>query len=185
MEAIKIGESEAAPLLTQIVGPSEEGKEAGKKKKEIAERYTIRRRFWTDLLERAKQKTKLHSSISPGEYSWVGTGSGLRGLGYNYSVTKHSATVELYIDRGKDCQEENKQIFEQLVANKQQIEEVFRDQLEWQRLETKRACRIKKVFALGGYRDEESKWLTIHEAMIDAMMRLEKALRPHIQKIKI
>ena len=63
VEAIKIGESEAAPLLTQIVGPSEEGKEAGKKKKEMAERYTIRRRFWTGLLERAKQKTKLHSAI--------------------------------------------------------------------------------------------------------------------------
>src|SRR5208282_770335 len=34
VEAIRIGASESAPLLTLIVGPSQEGREVGKKKKE-------------------------------------------------------------------------------------------------------------------------------------------------------
>jgi hypothetical protein len=34
---------------------------------------------------------------------------------------------------------------------------------------------------VGGYRDEEEKWPAIQDAMRDAMVRLEKALRPHRQ----
>ena len=71
LEAIRIGESDPAPLLTLIVGPSDETKAVGKAKHEFAERYDIRRDFWTRLLEYAKTKTKLHAGISPGRYSWI------------------------------------------------------------------------------------------------------------------
>lgn len=127
----------------------------------------------------------MHANISPSDYSWVGTGAGLRGLGFNYSITKHTSAVELYIDRGKDTEEENKSIFQQLANSKDEVEQVFGDKLEWQQLEGKRACRIKKQFALGGYRDDDEKWPQIHEAMVDAMILLEKALKPHIKAIKI
>jgi len=53
--------------------------------------------------------------------------------------------------------------------------------LEWQRLESRRGCRIKKGITIGGYRDDETKWPKIHEAAVDAMVRLEKALRPYIK----
>ena len=36
---------------------------------------------------------------------------------------------------------------------------------------------------LGGYRDQD-RWPTIQDAMIDAMIRLDKALAPHIAKLK-
>jgi hypothetical protein len=184
LEAICIGESSPAPLLTLIVGPSEEGREVGKKKKELAERYFIRERFWTELLERAKAKTKLHASISPSRHNWIGTGAGKSGLAFNYVIRKHEADVELYIDRGKETEEENKRIFDTLAALKSEIEESFGGTLDWQRLEGKRACRIRKGFELGGYRDEE-KWPEIHDTMIDAMIRLEKALRPRINKLQL
>ena len=56
VDAIKIGDSPPAPLITVIVGPSEESKEVGKTKKEMSERYYIREKFWTKLLELSKQK---------------------------------------------------------------------------------------------------------------------------------
>ena len=184
IEAIKIGDSPPAPLLTVIVGPSEEGKEVGKTKKEIAERYVIRERFWTQLLEFAKQRTKLHANISPTQYNWLGTSAGKQGLGFNYALRKHEAQVELYINRGKDRDEDNKEVFEQLFKHKDDVESVFGGPLEWERLEGKRACRIKMLINIGGYRDEE-KWPQIHEAMVDAMMRLEKSLKPYISKLNI
>ena len=144
IEGIKIGDSTPAPLLTQIVGPSEESRKVGETKKELAERYVIRQAFWSKLLERAKERTKLHANISPGQYSWIGTSAGRRGLGFNYAVRQHEASVELYIDRGKDTDEENKTIFDTLVASKDDIEATFGEPLEWQRLESKRACRIRK-----------------------------------------
>ena len=185
VEAIQIDESKPAPLLTLIVAPSEEGRVIGKKKKEMAERYDIRYRFWTELLDYAKTKTKLHTNISPTDHGWLGTGAGISGLGYNYAITKHEAYVELYIDKGKDSNKENLSIFKQLEASKTEIENVFGGPLEWQELENRRACRIRKTITSGGYRDSEEKWPVIHKTMVDAMIRLEKALTNYIKKIKI
>jgi hypothetical protein len=184
VDAIKIGDSPPAPLFTIIVGPSEESKEVGKTKQEMAERYYIRERFWTELLERSKSKTKLHSNISPSKHNWIGTSAGMQGLNLNYVVRKDSADVELYIDRGKDSEEINKEIFNQLFHNRQTIESNFGEPLEWQTLEGKRACRIKKRITIGGYRDDD-KWSEIHEAMIDNMIKLDQSLKPFIKKLKI
>lgn len=173
IEGIKIGDSPAAPLLTLIVGPSEESRGVGETKKELAGRYVTRHRFWTILLEEAKRKTNLHSSISPGQYGWVGAGAGKRGLGLNYVIRKHEGNVELYIDRGKDADEENKNIFDTLFGSKSTIESSFGEPLEWQRLDTKRACRIRKKIEMGGYLDE-AKWPDIVASMIVAMIRLER-----------
>ena len=67
VEAIRIGDSPPAPLLTLIVGPSEEARQAGKTKKDLAERYVIRERFWTQLLATASSKTRLHANVSPSQ----------------------------------------------------------------------------------------------------------------------
>jgi len=184
LEAIRIADSSPAPLLTLIVGPSEEMREASSTKKDLAERYVIREQFWTQLLASARAKTKLHASISPGQHGWIGTGAGKSGLAYNYVVRQNDADVELYIDRGKDTEAENKVIFDRLAQSKEAIEADFGEPLEWQRLEGKRACRIKKDIDMGGYRDEE-KWPQIQDAMIDAMIRLEKALKPHIARLDV
>lgn len=184
IEGIRIGESPPAPLLTLIVGPSEEGREAGEAKKERAERYTIRRRFWTALLDRAKQRSKLHSAVSAGEYGWVGAGSGKRGVSFNYVITQHGATVELYIDRGREAGDENELIFNSLYRHKDEIERTFGEGLSWEPLEAKRACRIAHRMELGGYRDE-SRWPEIQDAMVDGMVRLEQALRPYIPQLPV
>lgn len=170
IEAIRIGNSEPAPLLTLIVGPSEESRTVGERKKEMAERHILRYNFWKELLERAKEKTKLHAQTSPQPYTSIGAGAGKSGLAFNYSVTQHEARVELYIDRGKDSEKENKAIFDQLFSHKEEIERAFGESLIWERLDTKRACRISKQLVLGGYRDQE-KWPEIHDQMIDAMIR--------------
>lgn len=185
VEAIQIGDSLPAPLLTEIVGPSEEGKEVGRAKQEIAERYIIRERFCTQLLDSVKQKTKLHANISATQHNWLGTSAGKQGIGYNYSIRKNEGQVELYIDRGKEKGEENKEIFEQLFENKEDIENIFEEALSWERLEGKRACRISKRISVGGYRDEEEKWPQVHEAMVDSMIRLEKSLKPYISKLNL
>ncbi len=185
VEAIKIGDSEPAPLLTLIVGPSEEVRDAGVVKKDFTERHFIRHQYWTQLLEYAKTKTKLHANIKPSHYNWVGTGAGSQGLGFNYTVTQHESVVELYIDKGKDSTEQNKDIFNKLYDSREEIEKAFGESLEWQRLDERQACRIKKFITLGGYRDTEDKWPKIHEDMVDAMIRLEKALKPHINKLSM
>lgn len=181
VEAVRIGESPPAPLLTRIVGPSVEARAAGTTKKDLSERHEIRHRFWALLLESAKGKTKLHAGISPGAYNWIGTGAGVRGLNLNYAIRQHETQVELYIDRGQA--EENTTVFEQLLNHQAPVEESFGAALEWQRLDGKRACRIRYQVELGGWRDE-AKWPEVIEATVDAMISLEKALRGPIKEVK-
>jgi len=183
VEAIKIGDSPGAPLLTLITGPSDEAVKVGNVKKEVAERYIIREKFWKQLLERAKKKTKLHANISPNKYSWLGTSAGLlNGLGMNYSVRQNDAQVELYIDADRDTGEGNKSILMNLKNFQNEIEKEFGGELEWESLEGKRACRIRKRIEGGGWQNEE-KWNQVHEEMIDAMVALDQSLRPYLKKL--
>jgi Domain of unknown function (DUF4268) len=185
VEAVRIGDSPPAPLFTLIVGPSQETKEVGQTKKQIAERYGIRKRWWTQLVERAAKVSKLHAHITPGEYSWLGTSAGIRGLNLNYVVTQDESSAELYIDRGKDSEEENKAIFDKLQASQAAVEKAFGGPLSWERLEGKRACRIRFTQTGGGYRSPEEKWPELQDGIIGAMTRLEQALRPFLKQLNL
>ena len=182
LEAVRIEDSLPAPLLTLIVGSSEESQEFGETKKELKGRHILRHRFWTSLLERAKEETLLHANSSPVQGSEVWT-TVKRGLSFRYLIRQHGSGVELYIDRGREADSENNEIFDTLEKAKGKIKEVFGEPLEWQRLEGQRSCRIGKQLSLGGYRDDEKKWQEIQDAMIDTMIRLEEAFRPHIDRL--
>jgi hypothetical protein len=182
IEAYRIGDSPPAPLLTVIAGPSPEAKQIGDQKKELAQRHLLRMEFWSQLLEQAKERTSLHARISPGKDNWISAGAGRSGLGFNYVIRMSDAQVELYIDKGEA--EANKDIFDQLITNKEQIEAVFGEPLDWQRLDDRRASRICHHLTMGGLADRDL-WPEIQEAMIDAMVRLEKALKPHIKRLRL
>ena len=184
VEAYKIGNSDPAPKFTVIAGPTESGKAVGNEKKKIAERHKKRFRFWESLLEKSQKKTSLHSNISPSMESWISTGAGKSGLAFNYVITFKHGQIELYIDRGKDSKDENKQIFDKFQFHRDEIEKEFGDKLTWERLDDKRASRISKRFGNAGLNDEE-KWDKLQNSMIDGMIRLEKAFRGYIQNIKI
>ena len=68
--------------------------------------------------------------------------------------------------------------------NRAEIEKAFGGRLSWERLEGKRACRIK--FAQeGGYRSPEDQWPKMQDDIIAAMNRLEQALRPFLKQLKL
>jgi hypothetical protein len=176
--------SAPACLFTLITGPSEETREVGDTKQEIADRYTIRRHFWETLLDRARQKTKLYSTLSSTNDNWISFASGKPGLSFLTSIKQHAATAQLVIDRGKDSAVENRTILDHLKKHRAEIEREFGAPLEWYEPEGVRLCRVIHEIKAGGYRDEEAKWPEIQDAIIDAMVRLEKALRPYLSSIQ-
>ena len=103
-------------------------------------------------------------------------------MSFNYSITLETGRVALYINTGKDSAERNREIFDALEAHKAEIEKTYGEELEWDAVEGRSACRIRKSLGVGGLRDQD-KWPAIHDAMIDAMVRLEKALRPHLKRV--
>lgn len=148
---------------------------------EEVERYQVRRRFWAGLIEQARVRGTSHGNLTPPRYGWVGTGSGTSGIAFNYVIWQHSGAAELYIDRGD--RDENKRIFDELAAHRADIEEVA-GQLQWDRLDAKRATRIRTPMVEGGWRDE-SAWPDVQRQMIDLMERLEQALRPQVAALNL
>lgn len=183
LAAYRIAGSEPAPLFTVIVGPSAESKSFGKQKKELAERHILRLKFWEQLLSRAKEKgVQLHAQRAPSKDSWISAGAGVRsGVSFVYVIwMTEEAAVELYIDTGD--KEENKRIFDALQKRKGEIEAAFGCPLSWERLDEKRACRVRFVLKVGGLGDGEAKWPSIQDAMIAAMDKLSKAIKPHLAR---
>jgi hypothetical protein len=171
--------------MTLIVGPSEDTKIITEEKQEIAARYGERRHFWEGLLAVANKKTSIHAGRSPSKDSWISGSIGKRGIDFSYVIRQHDVQVEVWIARGSGQTVENKQIFDTLLAKKDDIQAAFGEpELEWQRLEGREGCRIRATSNIGGYRDPE-KWPEIYEWMSDHMVALERAFRSHINALKI
>jgi len=156
-----------------------EKEQVGRKKR--AERHDVRLKFWEGLIAVARVRKTRHANIKPGAYHWLGASSGIRGLGFNYVIVQEYGVTELYIDRGDAA--ENKQIFDHLYAMKDEIEKSFGGTLQWERLDTKRACRIKHVVERGGYRSPETQWAEIQLEMVDTMTKLEASIRPGLESL--
>ena len=181
LEAVRIENSPPAALFTLITGPSEESTGASEAKRDLADRYKIRKRFWEQVLERSKSKTKLHSGISANTYGWIGSGAGLpSGMSLNYSVRLHDTHVELYIDGGRDAEEDNLRRFNELYSKRELIESNFSGNIEWEPLEGRRACRISSRINIGGWKDEEA-WADISEALVDRMIDFHAAIKPYLK----
>lgn len=181
LEAFRIGDSPPAPKLTLVAGPSPESRAIGSQKKELAERHKLRLDFWRSLQERLAGKTSLHANITPGKENWISTGAGRSGLAYNYVILMDACRVELYIDTGDG--EVNKRYFDKLYAQKEAIEGAFGALLDWQRMDDRRASRICYLITdKGGLKTPET-WPELQDAMIDAMIRLHKALDPRVKNL--
>lgn len=185
VEGVRIGDSHPAPLLTTLVEPSEELKRVGTVKKEHSERHKTRFEFWSLLLERFKDYSSLFQNISPTQYNWIGTSSGLRGVNYTFWLKKDSVSIKIYIDRGKEADEENIYIFNQLLTHKEAIEEKLDFKINWLKLDEYRACIIESEIALGGWQTNQNDWNNVIDESIRRMIILKDAIQPYINAIKM
>ena len=179
VEAVAIGASAPAPLLTLIVGPTEETLSVGASKKELAHAEELRLRFWTGVLGEAKKISSLHSGVSPNKYTWVGTGAGKSGIGFNYVVRRHGSRAELYIDLKQP--ELSEAIFHQLEEQRSDVETRFGGPLNWDVLPGRQSCRIS-VEMPGGYEDLDDA-ATIHADLAALMNRFAEAMKPAIASL--
>ena len=138
--------------------------------------------FWKQILGKSKDKTNLFSNISPSKSSYISTGAGKSGLTYFYVITQKNGSIGLCIDKGKNYDELNKKIFDDLFEHKKDIEKEFGDSLEWQRLDNKRASRIRKIYVTANLNDSEN-WDKLESEIIDGMINFDKAIKKYINNI--
>ncbi len=149
-------------------------------RRERLERHDLRERFWTGLLGIVRQRNARHAGRKPSPRHYIVAPSGVRGLAWSYVIRPDSGSVELYIDRLNAG--ENKAIFDRLNAQRERCEAGFGAPLTWERLDHRRASRIKYEIDTGGYRSPESALPGIQAEMVSRMTKLEEVLGPLIPK---
>ena len=149
-------------------------------KSSLDKRKSLQREFWTQLLTRSKNKTRLFENRSPGNEKHIGIGVGRSGLSYLYVVVSDRARVELYISR--EDVNWNKSVFDFLFDNRDEIEGRLGEKVEWDRLDDKQGSYIRYWVSGLGLKDKE-KWPEIQDQLIDAMIKFEEAFRPYIKQI--
>ncbi|TDH61582.1 DUF4268 domain-containing protein [Dankookia rubra] len=147
-------------------------------RKERGERATLAGAFLAQLAERAAQRTELHRGRVPDAglgvlFSPVGKA----GFTINYVVARDSSRVELLVQR-----DDGRRQLLRLKEGREEIEVAFGGPLVWQEKEGVKQCRVYHPVA-GGYRSPEPEWQRIQDEMIDAMIRLDHALRTRVQAL--
>ena len=145
-----------------------------------ANRHTIRLAFWADLLKAMTASTELFSGVSPQRQNWISTGSGVTGIGLNFSATQRYGRVEIFIDVGD--KDKNEAILDLLQNHSAEMDRHLPRPLVFERLDEKRACRIK--CEAPGNVFEREQWPAMIEFMVKAMIGIEKAFREQESRVR-
>jgi hypothetical protein len=140
------------------------------------------RKFLERLLILSEGRTTHDARLLPSARDFLEISAGSSGLHFRYVVGLNKTRVELFIAR-RDAAD-NKRIFDELESHKHEIEAAFEGSLSWERLEGSKSSRIACHQSNGGSKGDEARWPTVQHAMIDAMTRLEQALRPFISGLR-
>ena len=164
-----------------MIGISTKNQESKKAETELKTRNQLRTDFWSLIISKMREsESELHNNIKPSKATWLSAGSGISAVQFDFGFLKRLGRVELYI--GRKSKEENEFIFDELLKKKDEIETIFGEQLQWSRLNEKKACVIKFEKAFDSNNREI--WEEMTNYLVDSMIRLEKALKAHLHIVR-
>jgi hypothetical protein len=158
------------PLPEAVEYQVQRRKKEQRERQERAEYNSQYFSFWKSLIALAEGKTELHTNLPPSRFEYLNVKK-WRATTLSYVINQHNSRVALYTYRAE--------IYGELQSHEQEIVTAFGEELIWTPRETGKQSRIAYDMAVGGYKDE-TEWQTIQSKMIDAMIRLDKALSPFI-----
>jgi len=167
-KAVKIWKWEGKPLIE----PKKPKKDYGK----------MRYKFWEELLKINKEKTWHHINCKPTTGNFSSSGAGISGISYYYVISLDFGGIGVYIDRG--IKKENDEIFSVLFENKEAIEKIFRDKLEWINNVERRSSCIYKKYTYATLLDID-KWPQLQNDMVNGMGKLIEVIDKYLDKIAI
>ena len=163
-----------------MIGMSAKEAEEKSTQVELKSRHKIRIAFWEQMLERMKNSScDLFNNINPSKDHWLCAGSGVRACPFTMIFGIREVRVQVEMTRAGRI--ENKFIFDYLEKNKASIEATFGNELEWLRLDDKKASRVQFRKEFDGYNKDH--WQEMIEWLISHMISLEKAFKQPLQQV--
>jgi hypothetical protein len=112
--------------------------------------------------------------------NWYSFASGFTRVQYSVVFTQQGLRVEVYLDPGE--RDDNKQLFDSLLAQRGDIEREFGESLSWERLDDRRASRV------GIYRETTiasppEDLAEAREWSIERLIRFKRVFPPRLEKL--
>lgn len=130
--------------------------------------------FWTQFKEYAKKRqTKLHMQKSyPQHWTNISIGSSGAHVALTINSRENSFGTELYIS-------DNKELYQKLFSNKEQIETDLKEKAEWMELPTKKASRVR-ILTTGNF-DDSTKWEDVFEWLLNEAEKFQQVFPKYIK----
>ena len=185
-----IGDSPPAPQLLVDVQPDNWSRSVrAAHDSGLTETQQAYLRFWDAFLPEFRNTYPgWTNATKPSKGSWMAFSSSRSGLlRYNAAFCwpdKHKEyrlRAEAYIDT-KD-QVTTKEVYDQLYNQKEQIEQAVGEELEWDRIDDKRASRVSFYFPDTIRVAEEERWPEARPWLIQAMGKMKSAFNPILEEL--
>lgn len=140
LDLVKIGDSPAAPVFRVVARPNDWQRAVKRQTGAISEAAIQRNGFFESVLEDIALAQPTFRKPKVGHDNWVSMASGPFGYYALSFCTGNRVRAEIYLDTGE--RESTKQLFDNLQTDRSRIEAEYGGELEWERLEPRRASRI-------------------------------------------
>lgn len=183
VELLKINDSPPACNFKLVAFPNEwrKRKISNSGIAKTSKRQEAYREFFQELIDQLREQHKFTGARIGQPQNWYAFSSGISGILYSFSFAQEGrARVEIYIDRGD--LEQNKIFYDELEKNKTEIEREFSEDLDWEPLSSKRACRIA-LYRPGRIDDDSQSLEEIKNWAIDSLLKFKKVFAPHMNRI--
>lgn len=177
LHAYKIGNSAAAPMFKVIERPNgfiKTSKSAYTEDKKENQSHIERKEFWTKLNEILIERGKPFNPRKPTTDHWydVAIGTSEAHIAITLVNKDNMIVLELYISN-------NKVLFDQLYEYREVIEDELQFGFEWDRLDNKKASRIKHHID-GLNFDDHSNYKDLINEVIDKVVKMRAVFKKYI-----
>lgn len=163
---------EAADFMIRMAEKESEAKSAHTVKKR---RHVLRQDYWAIALDNLRRHgVSRFDTVGPSQENWINCGTGVGAVVYGLAFTQSEARVELWMN--SSSQEKNKQIFDELAANRARWDATFGTPLEWQRMDDRKMSRVCVIQPFDGF--DREVWADMAEWMAVNMKKLQQVFDP-------
>jgi Domain of unknown function (DUF4268) len=182
VELWRIGDSPLAPKFEVVVKPNDwvkSGREQARAAASTTPTKQLQQKFWLALIERLAVKAPTIRPQKPRPQHWLNNSIGRAGFGLNITANTRDERlgVELWIPGPLA-----KQHFNNLSAQKQEIEGKLGFELDWQALPDAQACRIATWYPHASIEDE-SRWDEYLDWLTQRLLKMDQVLRPIVKAL--
>lgn len=180
LELLQVDDSKPAVNFRLVASPNNWSRQSKRSPgvEEVSGKRASYQEFFQALIDELREKHRFTNAKAGQPQSWYSFSSGTRGFTYGMSFAQSGELrTEIYIDQ-KDGSK-NKAAFDALVASKDDIERAFGEPLRWERLDTRRACRIA-CYTTGSIEDSVEQQEQYRKWAVERLLRFKRVFGPRL-----